>query len=109
VRLTNREESLCYRHSYYLHQVVELIHLDIRRILMFDLVAELSHKSQALSPEDRARLAELLLDSMHHSKDQTIEDAWDEELKRRTDQAERGVATLVSAEDGFAQVRRAIR
>jgi putative addiction module component (TIGR02574 family) len=76
---------------------------------MFDLVAELSQKSQALRPEERARLAELLLDSIHASEDQTTEDAWDEELMRRIDEVDRGVATLVSAEDAFAQVRRAIR
>ncbi|MEI7695906.1 MAG: addiction module protein [Chlorobium sp.] len=70
---------------------------------------ELSQKSQALRPEERARLAELLLDSIHHSADQTIEQAWDEELKRRIDEIGRGVATLVSAKDAFAQVRCAIR
>ncbi len=36
---------------------------------MIDLVMELSQKSQALRPEERARLAELLLDSIHHSAD----------------------------------------
>jgi putative addiction module component (TIGR02574 family) len=76
---------------------------------MFDLVAELSQKSQALRPEERVRLAELLLDSIHLCEDQTIEDAWNEELKRRIDEVDRGVATLVSAKDAFAQVRRAIR
>lgn len=76
---------------------------------MVDLVAELSQKSQALRPEERVRLAELLLDSIHLSGGQAIEDAWDEELKRRIDEVDRGVATLVSAEDAFAQVRRAIR
>ena len=76
---------------------------------MFDLVMELSIKSKSLRSEERACLAELLLDSIHHSEDQTIEDAWDEELKRRIDEVDRGVATLVSAEDAFAQVRRAIQ
>ena len=76
---------------------------------MFDLVAELSQKSQALRPEERVRLAELLLDSVHPSGGPAIEDAWDEELKRRIDEVDRGVATLVSAEDAFAQVRHAIR
>ncbi len=76
---------------------------------MVDLVTELSQKSQALRPEERARLAEMLLDSIHPSEDQAIEDAWDEELKRRIDEVDRGVATLVSAEDAFDQVRRAIR
>jgi len=76
---------------------------------MPDLVTELSQKSQALAPEDRARLAEMLLDSIHLSVDQAIEDAWDEELKRRIDEVEQGTASLVSAEDAFAQVRHAIQ
>lgn len=75
---------------------------------MFDLVSELSQKSQALRPAQRAYLAELLLDSIHISADQTIEDAWAEELKRRVDEVDRGVVKLVSAEDAFAEVRRAI-
>lgn len=76
---------------------------------MSDLVIELSQKSQALRPEERARLAEMLLDSLHPNADQSVQDAWDVELKRRIDEVDRGVATLVSAEDVFAQVRRAIR
>lgn len=76
---------------------------------MSDLVTELSQKSQALSPKDRARLAEMLLDSIHLRADQSIEDAWDEELKRRIDEVEQGTASLVSAKDAFAQVRHAIQ
>lgn len=76
---------------------------------MSDLVIELSQKAQTLRPEQRARLAELLLDSIHQSADRTVEDAWDEELQKRIDEVDRGVAQLVSAEEVFAQVRRAIR
>jgi putative addiction module component (TIGR02574 family) len=76
---------------------------------MSDLVIELSKKAQMLRPEERAQLAELLLDSIHQGSDRTVEDAWDEELQRRIDEVDRGVATLVSAEDAFAQVRRAIQ
>ena len=76
---------------------------------MSDLVIELSQKAQTLHPEQRARLAELLLDSIHQSADRTIEDAWDEELQKRIDEVDRGGAKLVSAEEVFAQVRRAIQ
>ena len=76
---------------------------------MSDLVIELSQKAQTLRPEERARLAELLLDSIHQTTDQTVEDAWDAELQNRIDEVDRGVATLISAEEVFAQVRRAIR
>ncbi len=76
---------------------------------MSDLVIELSQKAQTLRPEERARLAELLLDSIHQSADRTVEDAWDAELQKRIDEVERGVATLIPAEEAFARVRRAIR
>ena len=76
---------------------------------MSDLVIEPSQKAQTLRPEERARLAELLLDSIHQTTDQTVEDAWDAELQKRIDEVDRGVATLISAEEAFVQVRRAVR
>ena len=76
---------------------------------MSDLVTELSQQAQTLRPEDRARLAELLLDSIHQSVDRTVESAWDEELQRRIDEVDRGTARLVPAEEVFAQVRRSIQ
>lgn len=76
---------------------------------MVDLVFELSQKAQILDAHDRARLAELILDSIHFNPDNAIDDAWDAELLRRIDEVDRGVAVLVSAEDAFAHVRRAIQ
>ena len=76
---------------------------------MSDLVLELSQQAQTLGVQDRARLAELLLDSIHVSPDSAIDDAWDAELLRRINEVDRGVAVLVSAEDAFGQVRRAIQ
>lgn len=76
---------------------------------MSDLVLELSQQAQTLGAQDRARLAELLLDSIHQKPDSAIDDAWDAELLRRIDEVDRGVAVLVSADDAFAQVRRAIQ
>lgn len=76
---------------------------------MSDLVLELSQQAQTLGAQDRARLAELLLDSIHQHPNRAIDDAWDAELLRRIDEVDRGVAVLVSAEDAFAQVRRAIQ
>lgn len=76
---------------------------------MADLVLELSQQAQTLGAQDRARLAELLLDSIHQHPDHSIDNAWDAELLRRIDEVDRGVAVLVSAEDAFAQVRRAIQ
>jgi putative addiction module component (TIGR02574 family) len=76
---------------------------------MSDLVFELSQQAQTLGVQDRARLAELLLDSIHVGPDKAIDDAWDAELLRRINALDRDVAVLVSAENAFAQVRRAIQ
>lgn len=76
---------------------------------MSDLVLELSQQAQTLGAQDRARLAELLLDSIHLNPDSAVDDAWDAELLRRIDEVDCGVAVLVSAEDAFARVRRAIQ
>lgn len=43
------------------HAVVE------RRLAMPDLVAELAEKARTLAPEDRSRLVDLLLESLHES------------------------------------------
>ncbi len=76
---------------------------------MSDLVIELSQKAQTLAPADRARLAELLLDSIHPGSNDEVESAWDEELQRRIDEVDLGAAKLVLAEAAFDQVRRAIQ
>lgn len=76
---------------------------------MTDRVLELSQQAQALGAQDRARLAELLLDSIHQHPDRAIDGAWDAELLRRLDELDRGAVVLVSADDAFAQVRRAIQ
>lgn len=74
---------------------------------MSDLIAELCAQAQALPPEDRARLAEELLASLD-PREQEVEAAWDEELRRRIDEVERGAVQLVPAEQAFTQVRRAL-
>lgn len=74
---------------------------------MPDLVAELTAKAQALSPHERARLAEELLASLDPHEVE-VEAAWDEELRRRIDEVELGVVELIPASQAFAQVRRAL-
>ena len=74
---------------------------------MPDLVAELSAQAKALPPEERARLAEELLASLDPHEIE-VESAWDEELRRRIDEVERGAVQMVPADQAFAQVRRAL-
>jgi putative addiction module component (TIGR02574 family) len=73
---------------------------------MSDLIEELAQRGLALSPEDRARLAERLLDSLQDPALATIEAAWDEEIERRVAAYERGEVRTFEAEDVFAEARR---
>ena len=71
---------------------------------MSDLVSVLVAQAQVLTPEDRARLAEALLASLDpHEAD--VESAWDETLRRRIDEMERGAVQTVPADQAFSQAR----
>lgn len=72
---------------------------------MSDLVEELSQRARALSPDDRARLAEKLLESLHDDTDRDIEAAWDAEIQRRVAEVESGAVKLVAAEEVFDEIR----
>jgi putative addiction module component (TIGR02574 family) len=75
---------------------------------MSDLVEELSRRARALPPEERVRLAEELLATVQEI-DPEVEAAWDEEIKRRIAEIDSGTATLIPAEEVFAEVRRLIK
>ncbi len=60
----------------------------------------------SLPTGDRARLAKVLIESLDENPD--VEAAWDREISRRVAQVESGEATLVPAEDVFAEARRLI-
>lgn len=76
---------------------------------MPSLIEELSARAKTLPPEDRARLAEELLESLEQDPDSEIEVAWDREIERRVAEVEAGTATLIPAEDVHAEARRLIR
>ena len=75
---------------------------------MPQLLAELSARAQALAPEERARLAEQLLVSLV-PQDAAVEAAWDEELRLRIEEVERGAVDLTPADQVYARVRQALR
>jgi putative addiction module component (TIGR02574 family) len=75
---------------------------------MSDLLTELSQKARRLPPSEREQLVEEILASLSDQADADIDAAWDQEIRRRVDEVERGVATLVPAEEVFAEARRAI-
>lgn len=73
------------------------------------LVEELSARAKTLPPEDRARLAEELLDSLQEASDADAEAAWEREIERRVAEIESGMVKLIPAEDVHAEARRLIR
>jgi putative addiction module component (TIGR02574 family) len=58
----------------------------------------------ALPAGERARLARVLIESL--DQDPEIEAAWEREISRRVARVESGEATLVPAEEVFAEARR---
>lgn len=72
---------------------------------MSSLLAELSARAQHLPPDERAQLAEGLLESLQEWSSPEVETAWDAEILKRISEYERGEALLVPAADVFAQAR----
>ena len=69
---------------------------------------QIQEQAHALSAEDRAQLAESLLQSLH-SPISDIEKAWAEEIEQRIAAFDRGEISAYPAEDVFADARRISR
>jgi len=70
---------------------------------------ELEDQARALTPEERARLAETLLESLRAAPIAEIEAAWDREIEIRAAAYDRGELETISAEEVFAEARRLAR
>ena len=70
---------------------------------------ELEQQVHALPAEDRARLAEVLLESLQESPLADIEAAWEREIEERVAAYDRGELQTFAAEDVFAEARRLAR
>jgi putative addiction module component (TIGR02574 family) len=73
---------------------------------MADLVAELADQAKSLPAEERSRLVDLLLESLHEPPIADVEAAWEKEIERRVAAYERGEVETYAAEDVFAEARR---
>lgn len=69
---------------------------------------QIEEQARALSTEERAQLAESLLDSLH-SPISDVEKAWAEEIEQRITAFDRGEISAYPAEDVFADARRISR
>jgi putative addiction module component (TIGR02574 family) len=70
---------------------------------------ELEEQARALTREERAKLAESLLDSLRDAPIAEIEAAWDREIRLRAAAYDRGELQTISAEDVFTEARRLAR
>jgi len=73
---------------------------------MSALLVELEKQACSLLPEERAHLAEVLLESLHDSPLSEIETEWEQEIEQRVAAFDRGELQTYSAEDVFAEARR---
>ena len=76
---------------------------------MSDALKELEKKAKSLTPDERAQLAEFLLESIQEPPVAEIEAAWDREIEERAAAYDRGELQTISAEDVFAEARRLAR
>jgi len=76
---------------------------------MSDTLKELEAQARSLSPEERARLAEMLLESLREAPLAEIEKAWEVEIAERAAAYDRGELPTFSAVDVFAEARRLAR
>jgi putative addiction module component (TIGR02574 family) len=77
--------------------------------VMADTLKELEAQARSLSPEERARLAQSLLESLRDAPVAEIEKAWDAEIVERVAAYDRGELPTFTAEDVFAEARRLAR
>ena len=73
---------------------------------MADLVSELAAQGRSLPPEERVRLLDLLLESLHETSTIGVEDAWNAEIERRVAVHERGEGKLYDAEEVMVEAAR---
>ena len=76
---------------------------------MSDSLKELEARARSLSPDERARLAESLLESLRDAPLAEIEKAWEVEIAERVAAYDRGELPTFSAENVFAEARRLAR
>lgn len=75
---------------------------------MSTFLKEIEEQAHRLTAEDRAKLAESLLESLRPSVAE-VEAAWAEEIERRVAAFDRGEIATYPAEDVFADARRIAR
>ena len=76
---------------------------------MSNVLKELEKQAKSLTADERAQLAEFLLESIQDPPLAEIEAAWNREIEERAVAYDRGELQTISAEDVFAEARRLAR
>lgn len=76
---------------------------------MSSTLKELETQACSLSPQERARLVDVLLESLRGAPLAEIETAWDLEIEKRVAAYDRGELETFSAENVFAEARHLVR
>ena len=72
-------------------------------------LAELEQQARMLSTDERARLAEVLLESLQDASLSEIEAEWHSEIEARVAAYDRGEIPTYPSEDVFAEAKRIVR
>jgi putative addiction module component (TIGR02574 family) len=72
---------------------------------MAETLEQLKLQLEHLSTEDKAELAQFLLDSLE-PEEEGVAAAWDQEIARRVEEIRSGRASGTPAEEVFAELRR---
>ena len=66
---------------------------------------ELEREARRLSPDERSKLVDVLLDSLREGELAEVKASWAVEIERRVEAYETGGVKLIPAEDVFAKAR----
>lgn len=72
---------------------------------MSNAFIEVERRAQLLTPDERARLAEVLLESLQENPLAEVRAAWQREIEERVAAYDRGEIQTLPAEDVFAEAR----
>lgn len=73
---------------------------------MSTLLTSLEQQARSLTPDERARLAEVLLESLHDTPLPEIEAEWQREIEKRVAAYDRGQTQGYVAQEVFAAAKR---
>jgi len=93
----------------YFLQFKKIFVTELEESIMPAILAEVEQQARTLSPEERARLAEVLLESLQDGALLEIEAAWQQEIEERVAAYDRGEVRTYAADEVFAEAKRLIR